>query len=79
MLGMRCIFFIFLVVCFFQGSLAIEVSFSAEDGGEFVSISVSEESEAESGNLEMTNTRDCKFFCSDKKCPMRPEHVETTK
>ncbi|HUS75941.1 MAG TPA: hypothetical protein VMY43_08035 [Methanothrix sp.] len=26
-----------------------------------------------------TCCRDCKFFCSDKKCPMRPEHVETTK
>ena len=32
MLGLRFILFIFLVVCFIQGSLAIEVSFSAEDG-----------------------------------------------
>lgn len=67
-LGMRCILFIFLVICFFQGALAIEVSFSAEDGGEAVGISddyevskgvsVSEESEAKFGNVEMTNSRE---------------------
>lgn len=68
MLGMRCILFIFFVVCSFQGALAIEVSFSAEDGGESVSISdeydvskgisVFEESEAKFGNMEMTNSRE---------------------
>jgi len=68
MFGMRCILFIFLVVCFFQVSLAIEVSFSAEDGGESVGISddyevgtdvsVSEESEAKFGSVEVTNTRE---------------------
>jgi len=66
--GMRCILFIFFVVCLIQGALAIEVSFSAEDGGESVGISdeydvstgvsVSEESEAEFGNVEMTNSRE---------------------
>jgi uncharacterized RmlC-like cupin family protein len=68
MIGLRCILFIFLFVYFFQGSLAIEVSFSAEDGGESVGISdeydvsadvsVSEESEAKFGNVEMTNSRE---------------------
>ena len=68
MLGLRCILFIFLVICFFQESLAIDVSFSAEDGGESVGISdeydvstdvsVSEESEAQFRNVEMTNTRE---------------------
>jgi len=66
--GMRCILSIFLVGCFFQGALAIEVSFSAEDGGGSVGISddyevstgvsVSEESEANFGNVEMTNCRE---------------------
>lgn len=61
MFGMRCILFIFLVVCFFQGTRAIEVSFSGEDGGESVGISddyevstgvsVSEESEAQFGDV----------------------------
>jgi hypothetical protein len=70
MIGIRCILFIFFVVCFFPGSLAIEVSFSAEDGGESVGISdeydvgtgvsVVEESEAKFGNVEMTNTREVK-------------------
>jgi hypothetical protein len=65
--GIRCIMFIFFVVCFFQGAMAIDVFFSAEDGGESVSISdeydvstsvsVSEESEAKFGNVEMTNSR----------------------
>ena len=65
---MRCILFIFFVVCSFPGALAIEVSFSAEDGGESVGISddyevstgvsVSEESEAKFGDVEMTNTRE---------------------
>jgi hypothetical protein len=68
MLALRCILFIFLVVCFIQGSLAIEVSFSAEDGGGSVGISdeydvstgvsISEESEAKFGNVEMTNSRE---------------------
>ncbi|MDQ1255277.1 MAG: hypothetical protein QG646_4556 [Euryarchaeota archaeon] len=26
-----------------------------------------------------TCCRDCKFFCSNKECPIRPEHEETTK
>lgn len=66
-LGIRCIILIFFAVCFFQGAMAIEVSFSAEDGGESVGISdeynvstgvsVSEESEANFGNVELTNSR----------------------
>lgn len=30
-------------------------------------------------SFQDTCCRDCKFFCSDKTCPMRSEHVETTK
>jgi hypothetical protein len=66
-LGIRCIILIFFAVCFFKGAMAIEVSFSAEDGGESVGISdeynvstgvsVSEESEANFGNVEMTSSR----------------------
>jgi hypothetical protein len=68
MLGMRCILFIFFFVCFFLGAQAIEIYFSAEDGGESVGISdeydvskgssVFEESEAKFGNMEMTNSRE---------------------
>lgn len=65
--SMRFILSVLLIVCSFQGALAIEVSFSAENGGEDTSIdssydvgtgvSVGEESTASFDQVKIENTR----------------------